>query len=108
MHIDANGEIVIKEKNPSDCLSEKVYDAEKEDQLSALIKELNDQVAAKKLKDLEKLANQIKKLSIALDIEDLKVVAFKIELDVRRGNFQAATEKVNQINHVYAVYKKTV
>jgi len=73
-----------------------------------LIDELNDQVAAGKLAEFEKMANQIKKLSIALDIEDLKVVAFKIELDIRRGNFEAAAEKVDQINHIYSVYKRTV
>jgi len=108
MHIDANGEIIIKEINASDGLVGKVYDAEKEDQLAELINELNDQVAAGKLEDFEKLANQIKKLAIVLDIEDLKVVAFKIELDIRRGNFEAAAEKVSQINHIYSVYKKTV
>jgi len=108
MYIDANGEIVIKEKMPSDCLVRKVYDVEKEAQLAELINELNDQMTVGKLENLEKLANQIKKLSIALDIEDLKVVAFKIELDIRRGNFEAAAKKVNQINHIYSVYKKTV
>lgn len=108
MHIDANGEIIIKEKDGWDGLSGKVYDEEKEDQLAELINTLNDQVAAGKLEDFEKLANRIKKLAIALDIEDLKVVAFKTELDIRRGNFEAAAQKVKQINHVYAVYKKTV
>jgi len=108
MHIDVNGEIIIKEKNASDGQIGKVYDEEKEEQLASLINELNDQVAAGKLEDFEKLANRIKKFAIALDIEDLKVVAFKIELDIRRGNFEAAAEKVNQINHIYSVYKKTV
>jgi PAS domain S-box-containing protein len=108
MHIDANGEIIIKEKVVTDGLIGKVYDEQKEEQLAALINELNDQVAAGKLEDFEKLANQIKKLAITLDIEDLKVVAFKIELDIRRGNFEAAAQKVNQINHIYSVYKKTV
>ena len=108
MHIDVNGEIVIKEKLTTDGLAGKVYDEEKEEQLSELISKLNRQVADGKLEDLEKLANGIKKLSIALDIEDLKVVAFKIELDIRRGNYEAAAEKVSQINHIYSVYKKTV
>jgi len=108
MYIDANGEIIIKEKNASVGPVTKCYDQEKEDQLSELINELNNQVAAGKLEDFERLANQIKKQSIALDIEDLKVVAFKIELDIRRGNFEAAAQKVNQINHIYSVYKKTV
>lgn len=108
MHIDANGEIIIKEINMSDGLIGKVYDEEKEGQLAELINELNEKIAAGKLEEFEKLANQIKKLAIALDIEDLKVVAFKIELDIRRGNYEAAAEKVNQINHIYAVYKKTV
>lgn len=108
MYIGANGEIVIKEKKAPVLQSGKVTDAEKEEQLSELINELNDQVAAGKLAEFEKMANQIKKLSIALDIEDLKVVAFKIELDIRRGNFEAAAEKVDQINHIYSVYKRTV
>ena len=108
MHIDANGEIIIREINMSDGLIGKVYDEEKEGQLAELINELNEKIAAGKLEEFEKLANQIKKLAIALDIEDLKVVAFKIELDIRRGNYEAAAEKVNQINHIYAVYKKTV
>ncbi len=108
MHIDANGEIIIEEKNPTDGANERVHDAEKEGRLAELISEINNLVVAGNLDELEKLANQIKKLSISLDIEDLKVVAFKIELDIRRGNFEAAAKRVNQINHIYSVYKKTV
>ncbi len=108
MFIDANGDVVIKAKNSAATQTEKVHDQEKEAQLAELITKLNNQVSAGKLGKLEKQANRIKKLAIALDIEDLKVVAFKTELDIRRGNYEAATEKVGQINHIYSVYKKTV
>nr|WP_320025374.1 PAS domain S-box protein [uncultured Acetobacterium sp.] len=108
MRIDKNGEIVIKERNTTDSLIGRIYDEEKEKELSEVIQELNYKVAEGEFTTFEKLANRIKKLSIVLDIEDMKVIAFKIELDIRRGNFEAAAKKVSQINHIYAVYKKTV
>ena len=58
---------------------------------------MNSKVEKGEFKSFEKLANQIKKLAIDLDIEDMKVVAFKIELDTRRGNYEAVAEK-NQSN----------
>ncbi len=108
MCIDKNGEIVIKEKSVTDLPIRKICNEKLEKELANAIKQLNMKVDDGTVEDFEKLANRIKKLSINLDIENLKVIAFKIELDTRRGNFEAATEKVKQINHIYSVYKKTV
>lgn len=108
MSINENGEIIIKEKAINESSVGKVYDASKQKELSEVIDLLNQKVEEVEWSSFEKLANRIKKLAIALDIEDMKNLAFKIELDTRRGNFEAAAKKVNHINHIYDVYKKTV
>lgn len=108
MSIDENGELIIKKKIITDTSVRIIYNEKLENELTDAIKQLNMKVEEGKVEVFEKLANRIKKLSIELGIEDLKVIAFKIELEIRRGNYETIAEKVNQINHIYSVYKKTV
>jgi PAS domain S-box-containing protein len=107
MSIGEDGEIVIREKTVREKPKRKIIDEVKEKELKDTIELLNRKVNEGNLEAFERLANRIKKLSIALDIEDLKTAAFKIELDTRRGNFEAAAQKIGNINHIYELYRKT-
>lgn len=107
MSIGTDGEIVIREKTVKENQKRKIVDEAKEKELKDTIELLNRKVNEGNLEAFERLANRIKKLSIALDIEDLKTAAFKVELDTRRGNFEAAAQKIGNINKIYEVYRKT-
>ena len=57
---------------------------------------------------IEALAHKIKDLSNKIGIEELKTIAFKIELAARRGNFEMLIEKGQKASHIFEVFKKSV
>ncbi|HWR38097.1 MAG TPA: ATP-binding protein, partial [Patescibacteria group bacterium] len=68
---------------------------------SQIITEVRQLIVAAGNHDLattEDIAHQIKELAIKINEEELKSVAFKIELAVRRGNIQKAGEHIVQLS----------
>ncbi|MBC3889787.1 PAS domain S-box protein [Acetobacterium paludosum] len=102
--INANGEIVFSEK---EIKQEVTYESVKIMALSDAIDMLNVNVANGEFAFFEKQANKIKCLANELDVEDLKTIAFKIELDARRGDFEEAVKKASKIWPIFEVFKKT-
>jgi PAS domain S-box-containing protein len=102
---DESGEIVLKTKEIK-CLDKK--DLSILDELDLSIKSLNDAIYRNDVGSIEILAHKIKSLSYEIGIEELKTIAFKIELAARRGDFDRAIEKAHKANHIFEVFKKSV
>lgn len=103
--IDENGEIALKHRVAQVDISK---DPKKLKELSDAITELNDYLSKGGFDLIESLADQIKELANKMDIEELKIVAFKIQLDARRGDFEKVPEKLDQANDIFKVYQKTI
>jgi PAS domain S-box-containing protein len=102
---DESGEIVLK-SNEIQCLDKKELSIL--DELSISIKSLNDAICKNEIGAIEILAHKIKGLSYEIGIEELKTIAFKIELAARRGDFDRAIEKAQKIDDIFEVFKKSI
>lgn len=102
---DECGEIALG-SNGVQCLNKKELSTL--DELSDLIKALNDTLMINDITSIEMLAHKIKYLASEAGIEELKTVSFKIELDARRGDFNKVVEKSKKVQHIFEVYKKSV
>ena len=100
---DDNGEVVLKQKEIRD------FDHIKQShlaELSDLVETLNDAIIYNKIASIEVISHKIKNLSNEIGIEELKTVAFKIELSARRGNFNEVIDKIQIMNSIFDVFKK--
>ncbi|BCZ44352.1 diguanylate cyclase [Clostridium gelidum] len=105
IYLDEVGNIVLKkievpsfDKKDSPLLNE----------LSKAIDAMNNDLEKREFLMIESLAHKIKDLSNKLGIEELKIIAFKIELATRRGNFEMLIEKGRKASYVFEVFKKSV
>lgn len=102
---DENGEIVLKSK-------EYQWFNKKElsmlDELSEVIDSLNNAINNSEFDSIEILAHKIKGLSYEIGIEELKIISFKIELAVRRGDFSEAVEKAKKVSCIFETFKKSI
>jgi PAS domain S-box-containing protein len=103
--IDESGEIILKPKETK-LLNKK--DLSTLDELTKLIEALNDTVKRGEISDIEMLAHKIKNLSNEIGIEELKIISFKIELAARRGDFSKAAKRVEKIENIFEVFKKSM
>lgn len=103
--LDEVGDVVLKRIEVSS------FDKKDSNMLNELSKEIDAMANALDKSEffmIEALAHKIKDLSNTLGIEELKIIAFKIELAVRRGNFELLIEKGQKASHVFEVFKKSV
>lgn len=105
IYLDEVGNIVLKkmevpsfDKKDSPLLNE----------LSKAIDAMNNDLEKREFLMIESLAHKIKDLSNKIGIEELKIIAFKIELATRRGNFEMLIEKGQKASYVFEVFKKSV
>jgi len=57
---------------------------------------------------VERVAHKIKSLSNQIDLEEIKCTAFKIELSARRGNLSEIVQCIDQMDHEFKTYKKSI
>lgn len=103
--IDESGEIALKSKEFQHLDKKELFILK---ELSIIIESLDDAINRNEVESIEALAHNIKSLSYEVGIEELKTIAFKIELDARRGNFNEAIKKAQQVDHIFEVFKKSV
>jgi PAS domain S-box-containing protein len=103
--IDKVGDVVLKQIEVS---SFDKKDSNMLDELSNAIDSMNNDLYKEEFSMIEAMAHKIKNLSNELGIEELKTIAFKIELAVRRGNFELLIEKGQKARYVFEVFKKSV
>lgn len=70
-------------------------------QFVALITQLLDLIADNDLQAIERTAHQLKKLANKHDVEELKILAFKVELASRRGDLQTVIETILKLNEEF-------
>lgn len=103
--IDENGDISFKSKAPRFDIKNNPQIL---DQLTDQIAALNDHMSTGGFALIESIAHEIKELANTMDIEELKIVAFKIQLDARRGDIEKIPEKLIKVNDIFNVYKKSI
>ncbi|MDF2820860.1 MAG: arcB1 [Clostridiales bacterium] len=101
---DAKGEVAFKSREISNLDNNQIFLTEN---LLSLIESLNEVVERKEIASIEMLAHKIKNVSNEIGIEDLKTMAFKIELATRRGNFDEAFENAHKAIEIYDIFKKS-
>lgn len=57
---------------------------------------------------IEKLAHEIKQLSVMINAEKVKVLAFRVELAARRGDFAEAVELAVELDSVFKKYTNCI
>lgn len=103
--IDERGEIIFK---PKDIKIFDKRDSPLVNKLEEAIEGLNKELVRREFSLIETFAHKIKDLSNEIGIEELKTVAFKMELAVRRGDFEKLLEKAQKITHIFEVFKKSI
>jgi len=103
--LDEVGNVVLKQIEVS---SFDKKDLNMLNELSKTIDSMNNALDKSEFFKIEALAHKIKDLSNKTGIEELKTIAFKIELSVRRGNFELLIEKGQKASQVFEVFKKSV
>jgi PAS domain S-box-containing protein len=103
--VDESGEIVLRSKEVQYLDKSELS---KLNELSDLIKALNDAVTKVDISYAEVLAHKIKNLSNDVGIGELKTISFKMELAARRGDFSQVVEKAKKIVDIFEVFKKSV
>jgi len=78
------------------------------DELSEAIKKITRDIVTEDLILIEESAHQIKALFNQIEAEEMKDIAFKIELSARRGNLKEAIKHILRINYEFKTYKKTL
>lgn len=103
--LNENGEVVFSEKEVNENIPRSDSDIKK---LAEAIDMLNEKIQNGELTAFERLANRIKSLASELEIENLKTLAFKIELDARRGEYDDVIKKAAEINAAFELFKRTI
>lgn len=102
MCIDEAGEIALKQKSTQDIDMENPY---KLNELSNAVDSLNEALNMKEISLIEASAHKIKDLSIEIGSEELKTIAFKMELASRRNDFQQLIEDGDKLNYAFEQLK---
>jgi HPt (histidine-containing phosphotransfer) domain-containing protein len=105
VRVNDNGEIEFFDKDKKN-LSSVELSALKE--LSKIIEKLNEVLNRNEVQAIEQLANMIKTISNLIGIDDIKSIAFKVELAARRGNLNEAVEYALKIQNEFQTLKKSL
>lgn len=103
--LDEVGNVILK---PIEVPSFNKKDSNMLNELSKAIDSMNNALEKGEFFMIESLAHKIKNLSNKIGVEELKIIAFKIELATRRGNFEMLIEKGQKASHVFEVFKKSI
>lgn len=76
--------------------------------IDILLKNIEDSIGINNIIETEKYAHILKDLFNEIDAEELKDMAFKIELAARRGNLRAVMENLTQLKDGISVYRKSL
>lgn len=76
--------------------------------IEASIQQMKTEILQHDLTAMEELANRIKNLANQIDAEELKNMAFKVQLATRRGNLQEAIEKAMELDMEFESHKKSI
>jgi two-component system, sensor histidine kinase len=102
---DESGEVVLK---PKDLKVFGKNDSLLLNKLEDAIEALNKELVQGEFSLIEPLAHKIKDLSNEIGIEELKTIAFKMELAARRGDFEKLIERGQKASHIFEVFKKSI
>lgn len=103
--IDEQGNLKYKESEDN-THKEDVKSIIKE--IEILIDEFENQIESKNIKKLEITANKIKLLSNSVDADEIKYSAFKVQLAIRRGDYEEAFNIASRLRHQFKTYKSRV
>lgn len=92
--------------NPDNKLSGDKAEAVKE--IDALLNELAIMVMNDSYAEAEDMLHSVKELFDRIDARELKDTAFKIELSVRKGKYQALWEDINHLIFRFEAFKKEI
>ncbi len=77
-------------------------------EVDKLLVRLSEGLSRGDLTIVAEIAHNIKELFNEADAEEMKRLAFKIELDLRRGDWQKVINSATKLQHEYETYKKSV
>lgn len=101
--VNEAGEVVFVEKSKVEL---KIEDLPVLEKMLEVIEELEFSVGSGDLLVIERVANRIKTLSDGLNADDLKSVAFKVELAARRGNLEDVIRQTITVREEYDILRK--
>jgi PAS domain S-box-containing protein len=105
IRLDANGEIEFVRASMDMTLEElQPITAEISENMKLLV---ND-VVENEYSSIELIAHRVKELFGKLDAEEMKGIAFRIELDSRRGNLHKVLDNILLLNSEFETYKKSM
>lgn len=99
--LSKTGEIIFTADQPEQLSH---YNSEVLDQIAEKISLLNSDIVYGDFSKVEKVANDIKRISNNHDITDIKDIAFKIELAARRSNENEIRKYIDQITEEFQFY----
>ncbi|NTW05176.1 MAG: PAS domain S-box protein [Peptococcaceae bacterium] len=102
--VDENGNIIFFDELEDIALEQVIPVVE---QIEACLKRMDFLISNNHLSAMEYVANQIKNLSGQINAEELKFVAFKIELAVRRGELRDAVDYVEKLQYEFNTLRKS-
>ena len=105
VEIGENGEVTFIEKGHYKP-DEHIYFVLSE--VAEYIKEIESAMENGNLVAMGKIAHDIKSVCNEIDADELKYAAFKIELAVRRGNWEDVSEYVRKLSHKFKAFKESI
>jgi PAS domain S-box-containing protein len=103
IRLDENGEIEFFDKG-----SLETTDLSSFNELASVVEELENKLLQGEIKVLELLAHRIKALSNSMGLDEMKSIAFKIELASRRGNIEEVIQFAQKISDEFKILEKSI
>jgi PAS domain S-box-containing protein len=100
-----NGELVFLRDAPSRSKEELLPIVE---EVTEYVRILLKETGRGDLSAIETTAHKIKELFNEIDAEEMKGMAFRIELDSRRGNLQKVMEYSARLHYEFEIYRKSI
>ncbi|MDP4094076.1 MAG: ATP-binding protein, partial [Bacillota bacterium] len=103
--LSENGEIIFvkeSERRQADQLQPAV------DEIVINLRKLSEAISGSNMMQIETTAHKIKELFNDIEAEELKGLAFRIELDSRRGNLKEIIENAAQLNYKFLTCRKSI
>jgi YesN/AraC family two-component response regulator len=105
IRFDRSGNIQFNDKRVVKLTEEQISVL---NEVSRCIEKLIYGIINNNLSDIETIAHLVKNYAYLIEADELKNLAFKIELAARRGNFKEAIEFSMQLKHEFDTFKKSV
>lgn len=99
-----DGEVIFTFDNPGRIINHNVVVL---DEIAQKIRRLEVEDEWDNVSSIEKIANDIKKISNRIDAIDIKDTAFKIELAARRGNTSEMKNYIGQLKDEFKLYRSS-